>query len=100
MLALFSTLVFATAGCASAAVIGTSLRSALPHLRALAADRHSLAEDRVYLVSLIETPRHAGAPAPQVIPAVIRAGAPIRRRAARPVPAPGSSVAAGLRAAA
>ncbi len=64
MIAVLATLVFAAAGCASAAVIGTSVRNALPAVRRLAAEQDSLAEDRVYLVSLIETPRHDGTPAP------------------------------------
>ena len=66
MLGLIATLVFATAGCASAAVIGSSLRQALPTVRRLAAERRTLAEDRVYLFTLIETQRHDGTPAPMV----------------------------------
>jgi hypothetical protein len=88
MLGLFATLVFATAGCTSAAVIGTSLRDALPALRRLTTERRTLAEDRAYLFTLIETPRHAGALAPAMgtdvaAPTPVRAtvGIPIRRRA-------------------
>ena len=90
MLGLFATLVFVTAGCTSAAVIGSSVRNALPSLRRLAAERRSLAEDRVYLFTLIETPRHAGAQAPTPAPlaAAPRAAMPaaIRRRAQVPAP--------------
>jgi len=73
MIAMFATFVFATAGCASSAVIGTSIRNALPVLRRLSGQRGALASDplaldRVYLVSLIETPRHDGALAP--VPAI------------------------------
>ena len=69
MIAMLATFVFVTAGCASSAVIGTSIRNALPALRRLSGQRAALvsdplALDRVYLVSLIETPRHDGAPAP------------------------------------
>ncbi len=64
MLGLFVTFVFVAAGCISAAVIATSLRNALPVVRRLAADRRALAEDSVYLFTLIETPRHGGRPAP------------------------------------
>lgn len=54
---------FAIAGCASALVLGSSLRRALPLVRAIAADRQSIAEDRVWLITMIETPRHqAGTP--------------------------------------
>lgn len=84
MLGLFATLVFATAGCASATVIGTSLRDALPALRRLAAERRALAEDRVYLFTLIETPRHSGEPLPaQTAPAMPRVvvTSAVRRRA-------------------
>lgn len=97
MLGLFATLVFATAGCIGAAVIGSSLRNALPAVRRLAADRRALAEDRVYLFTLIDTPRHADDVAPAMVavevstPAPVRAavGTPVRRRA--PVLAPVSS---------
>jgi len=73
MIAMFATLVFATAGCASSAVIGTSIRNALPALRRLSGQHRVLANDplaldRAYLVSLIETPRHDGSLAP--VPAV------------------------------
>jgi hypothetical protein len=88
MLGLFATLVFATAGCISAGVIGSSVRGALPALRRLAAERRALAEDRVYLFTLIETPRHADAVAPAMVvqvaaPVPVRAafGMPVRRRA-------------------
>jgi len=64
MIAMLATLVFATAGCTSAAVIGTTIRDALPAVRRLVAERGSLAEDRVYLIMMIETPRHDGTPAP------------------------------------
>ena len=82
MIGMFATLVFATAGCASSAVISTSIRNALPKMRFLSAQRRELvvdplALDRVYLVSLIEMPRHdlalapvpvlATAPAPKVV---------------------------------
>jgi hypothetical protein len=90
MLGLFATLVFASAGCFGAAVIGTSLRNALPAVRRLAAERRSLAEDSVYLFTLIETPRHADAVAPAMVTVVdaaaalapVRAavGSPVRRR--------------------
>ena len=66
MLGLIATFVFAAAGCTSAAVIGASVRNALPAVRRLAAERHTLADDRVYLFTLIETPRHDGTPAPSV----------------------------------
>ncbi len=93
MIAVLATLVFAAAGCASAAVIGTSIRNALPAVRRLAAAQGSLAEDRVYLFSLIETPRHDGTPAPaprldaapvhaERIVAIVRANR--RARMARP----------------
>ncbi|WP_353227553.1 hypothetical protein [Novosphingobium sp.] len=64
MFGLFAMLVFATAGIAGVAVIGSSVRGALPMVRHLAAERRALADDRVYLFSLIETPRHAGSCAP------------------------------------
>jgi hypothetical protein len=64
MFGLFAMLVFATAGIAAVAVIGSSVRGALPMVRHLAAERRALADDRVYLFSLIETPRHAGSCAP------------------------------------
>ena len=64
MLGLFAMLVFATAGLAGVAVIGSSVRGALPTVRQLAAERRALADDRVYLFSLIETSRHAGSCAP------------------------------------
>ena len=64
MLGLIVTLIFTAAGCASVAVIATSVHDALPALRRLVAERQTLADDRVYLITLIETPRHAGAPAP------------------------------------
>lgn len=93
---------FALSACAGAAVIGTSLRRALPLVRGLAAERRSLAADRVWLITMIETPRHqagtpprpecAGAaiagfaPAPRGIPLVSRpqrqAAAPAWREAA------------------
>ena len=92
MLGLFATLVFASAGCTSAAVIGSSLRGALPALRRLAQEQRTLAEDRVYLFTLIETPRHDGTPAPAVAAyaaAVVAAPAavinPVRRRVPAPV---------------
>ncbi len=101
MLATIATLVFAplvsaTAACTATAVIGTSLRDALPALRRLAADRRALADDRVYLYTLIETPRHDGTPAPVVAaPAVQDVARPVminplrRRPAALPIaPAP------------
>jgi hypothetical protein len=89
MSALLVTLVLATAGCFGASVIGTSLRGGLRSWRRLRADRHSLALDRRYLVTMIETPRHDGTPAPTpvlrphtgVAPAVAAAVAtPVRRR--------------------
>ena len=64
MLGQIATFAFATAGCFSAAVIGIGLRDALPRWGRLIAERRALADDRVYLYSLIETPRHDGAPAP------------------------------------
>ena len=69
MIAMFATLVFATAGCAGAAVIATSIRNAVPGVRRVLAEHKvlsndPLALDRVYLVSLIETPRHDGSLAP------------------------------------
>lgn len=84
MIAVLASLVFITAGCASAAVIGTSIRDALPALRRLNAERGSLAEDRAYLVTIIETPRHEGAlaPAPKRIARTI---APPARVACEPV---------------
>jgi len=66
MLGTLATFVFVLAGCTSAAVIATSVRDALPALRRLAAERRTLAEDRTYLFTLIETPRHDGTPAPAV----------------------------------
>ena len=83
MLGLIATLVFATAGGASTAVIASSLRQALPALRRLAAERGSLAEDRAYLITLIETPRHDGTPAPQVA-AVQAATVPARALVVNP----------------
>jgi hypothetical protein len=83
MLGLIATLVFATAGGASAAVIASSVRQALPALRRLAAERGSLAEDRAYLITLIETPRHDGTPAPvaaAMAPARALVVNPARRR--------------------
>ena len=76
MIAMFATLVFASAGCASTAVIVTSICNALPKVRFLSGQRRALAADplaldRVYLVSLIETPRHDGMPAP--VPAIAEA---------------------------
>ncbi len=69
MIAMFATLVFATAGCAGTAVIATSIRNALPGFRRVSAQQKELSNDplaldRVYLVSLIETPRHDGSLAP------------------------------------
>ena len=99
MLGLFAMLVFATAGFAAVAVIGSSVRGALPKVRHLAAERRTLAEDRVYLFSLIETPRHAGSCAslactPSVQPVVmapaaarVSATAAVNRRA-RSLPVP------------
>jgi hypothetical protein len=94
MIAVLATLVFAAAGCVSAAVIGTSIRNALPAVRRLAAAQGSLAEDRVFLVSLIESPRHDGTPAPaaRIDPAPVHAAERIvamasdnrRARMARP----------------
>jgi hypothetical protein len=86
MLGLIATLVFATAGGASTAVIASSLRQALPALRRLAAERGSLAEDRAYLITLIETPRHDGTPAPQVAAAQVAqaASAPARALVVNP----------------
>jgi hypothetical protein len=80
MIAMFATLVFAAAGCAGIAVIGASIRNALPQLRMLSAQQRALAIDplaldRVYLVSLIETPRHDGTLAP--VPAITVAEAPV-----------------------
>jgi hypothetical protein len=85
MIGLIATLAFATtAGCTGAAVIGTSLRNALPKLRRIAAERRTLAEDRVYLFTLIETPRHDGTPAPTgpalAVPAAQAVINPVRRR--------------------
>jgi hypothetical protein len=78
------TFLLAAAGCFGAVVIGTSLRGALHSWRRLNADRHSLALDRSYLVTVIETPRHDGTPAPAPVlrpqPA-IPVASPIRRRA-------------------
>jgi hypothetical protein len=96
MLGTIATLVFAIAGCTAAAVIGSSLRSALPALRRLAAERRALAEDRVYLFTLIETPRHDGTPAPVTAAVVTAAPAMaartpgagvVRRRAPLPLAA-------------
>lgn len=49
---------FALSACAGGAVIDASLRRALPLVRGLAAERRSLAADRVWLITMIETPRH------------------------------------------
>ncbi len=89
MLGLFAMLVFAIAGCTSAAVIGSSLRSALPALRRMAEERRALAEDRFYLFTLIETPRRLGTPAPTAAAIAVRApvAGVVRRRAVMPVAA-------------
>lgn len=88
------TFVFAIAGCFSAAVIGITLRDALPQWGRLLAERRALADDRVYLFTLIETPRHNGTAAPAVAIPVAAGGQvlavpagqaminPVRRRAA------------------
>lgn len=75
MIAVLASLVFATAGCGGAAVIGTSIRDALPALRRLNAERGSLAEDRAYLITIIEAPRHEGAlaPAPKLVARTVAA---------------------------
>ena len=91
---------FAIAGCASALVLGSSLRRALPLVRGIVADSRSIAEDRVWLITMIETPRHqAGTPPrPELAGATItrpepafatatRSGAVINRPL-RPVAAP------------
>ena len=91
---------FAIAGCASALVLGSSLRRALPLVRGIVADSRSIAEDRVWLITMIETPRHqAGTPPrPELAGATItrpepafatatRSGAAINRPL-RPVAAP------------
>jgi hypothetical protein len=102
MLGLFATLVFASAGCTSAAVIGSSLRGALPALRRLAQEQRTLAEDRVYLFTLIETPRHDGAPVPALVTTPAAPAIPVRTpiAAAGRRRAPLSVGAAPLRAAA
>jgi len=88
MLGQIATFAFAMTGCFSAAVIGISLRDALPRWSRLMAERRALADDRVYLYTLIETPRHDGTPAPAVAaiavpatPAVQVVINPVRRRA-------------------
>ena len=79
MFGLIATLVFTAAGCASVAVIATSVRGAFPALRRLSAERQTLADDRVYLITLIETPRHAGAPAPLAVASPVKGGmVPVR----------------------
>ena len=88
MLGQIATFAFATAGCFSAAVIGISMRDAVPRWGRLLAERRALADDRVYLFTLIETPRHDGtsAPAPAAysaaaIPATAAVFPAVRRRA-------------------
>ncbi|WP_232281113.1 hypothetical protein [Novosphingobium nitrogenifigens] len=66
MLGLLASLVFVTAGCTSVAVIGSSVRGALPAIRRIVAEHGSIAQDRVFLYTLIETPRHDGTPPPRV----------------------------------
>jgi hypothetical protein len=84
MLGQIATFAFATAGCLGAAVIGISLRDALPRWGRLLAERRALADDRVYLFTLIETPRHDGTAAPmpatQAVPAAQAVIHPVRRR--------------------
>jgi hypothetical protein len=76
MIGLLTTTVFAAAGCFSAGVIGHSVRTSLPALRRLAHERRLLAEDRAYLYTLIETPRHDGT----MPPAIAAADAPVAAR--------------------
>ncbi len=83
MLGLFATLVFALAGCASAAIIAIECHRARPALRRLRRDQRTLVADRVYIYALIDTPRPATAFAPQPAPAIAMCGAiiePVRRR--------------------
>ena len=77
MLGLFAMLVFAIAGCTSAAVIGSSLRSALPALRRMAEERRALVEDRFYLFTPTAAAMAVRAPVAGVV----------RRRAVMPVAA-------------
>jgi len=82
MIGLLATTVFAAAGCFSAGVIGHSLRASLLALRRLAHERRIIAEDRAYLYTLIETPRHDGTLPPVVIPAGAQVAVRVARRRA------------------
>lgn len=67
MLGMLACLVFVAAGCGAVAVIAISLHDALPRIRAIAADHAGLASDRVFLVTLIETPRREDTPPPRAV---------------------------------
>lgn len=83
MLGMLACLVFVAAGCGAVAVIATSLHDALPRIRAITADRAGLASDRVFLVTLIETPRREDTPPPRaVVGGVVGDGGATRARAA------------------
>lgn len=88
MIATVATLVFAAAGCASTAAIVASISNALPAVRRLSGERKALAADalaldRVYLVSLIETPLHDGTRPPAPVVAVPQTTIPGMRFVAR-----------------
>lgn len=84
MLETIAMLAFAASGSVAALVAGSSLTRIAPACRRLVAERQALAADRIYLVTLIETPRPDPRPSPA--PAAASASrvevgtlAPIRR---------------------
>ena len=102
MFGLIATLVIATAATASAAVIGSSVRQAMPKLRRIASAHAALVDDRVFLFSVIDAPRAKPGPAP--LPALSEtaawAVARVRIEALRPVSRRLRRASAGLREAA